>query len=221
LELSSRAEKFLIRIGALLAVLLGGVTFAYAGNWALPHQWSAPGNSNYAGPNLRASDLDDNFAALADAGASLRNLQQLAAHRLLRLSGATKAWACSGGRAASAAALIGESRCLLAEVTPAAGRPEPSMRGAERRALARRAPRRRRAACYPDRMIKDPEAYARLCDREQWDALRAMRIDASIAVMETLLTSELMDIAVFADDDHPMSLARSLGISEERLRRAT
>ncbi len=76
-------------------------------------------------------------------------------------------------------------------------------------------------ACYAERMIKDPEAYARLCDREQWDALRAMTIDASIAVMEALLTSELMDIAVFADDDHPMSLARSLGISDQRLRQAT
>src|ERR1700733_12395224 len=76
-------------------------------------------------------------------------------------------------------------------------------------------------ACYPEHMIKDPEAYARLCDLEQWDALRAMTIDASIAVMEALLTSELMDIAVFADDDHPMSLARSLGISDQRLRQAT
>ncbi len=37
-------------------------------------------------------------------------------------------------------------------------------------------------------MIKDLEAYARLCDREQWDALRAMTIDESIAVMEALLT---------------------------------
>jgi hypothetical protein len=47
-----------------------------------------------------------------------------------------------------------------------------------------------------------------------------MSIDASIAVLEALLTSELMDIAVFADDDHPRTLARSLGIPAERLRRA-
>lgn len=68
-------------------------------------------------------------------------------------------------------------------------------------------------------MIKDLDAYARLCDRERWDALRARSIDASIAVLEALLTSELMDFAVFADDDHPMSIARSLGISADRLRR--
>jgi hypothetical protein len=75
--------------------------------------------------------------------------------------------------------------------------------------------------CYPALMIKDREAYARLCENEQWDALRAMTIDASIAVLEALLTSELMDIAVFPDDDHPMSLARSLGIPAARLHRVT
>jgi len=73
--------------------------------------------------------------------------------------------------------------------------------------------------CYRAGMIKDREAYARLCEREQRDALQAMSIDASIAVLEALLTSELMDIAVFADDDHPKTLARSLGIPAERLRR--
>ena len=70
-------------------------------------------------------------------------------------------------------------------------------------------------------MIKDHDAYARLCEREQWDALRAMSLDESIVVLEALLTSELMDIAVFADDDHPMTLARSLQIPPERLSRAT
>lgn len=74
--------------------------------------------------------------------------------------------------------------------------------------------------CYLAAMIRDREAYARLCEREQWDALRTMSINASIAVLEALLTSELMDIAVFPDDDHPMSLARSLGIPAERLSRA-
>lgn len=72
LELSPRAKKRLIRIGVPLAVLLGGATLAYAGGWGLPNQWSAPGSPNYAGPNLKASDLDDNFAALADAGATLQ-----------------------------------------------------------------------------------------------------------------------------------------------------
>jgi hypothetical protein len=70
-------------------------------------------------------------------------------------------------------------------------------------------------------MIKDLDAYARLCEQEQWDALQAMSMDASIAVLEALLTSELMDVAVFAEDDHPMSLARSLRIPAERLRRVT
>lgn len=70
-------------------------------------------------------------------------------------------------------------------------------------------------------MITDRKAYARLCEKEEWETLQAMSLDDSIAALEALLTSELMDIAVFADDDHPMSLARSLGIPEERLRRAT
>jgi len=68
-------------------------------------------------------------------------------------------------------------------------------------------------------MIKDRQAYAELCERERWEALRAMSIEESIGVLEALLSSELMDMAVFADDDYPMSLARSLGISPERLRR--
>jgi hypothetical protein len=77
-----------------------------------------------------------------------------------------------------------------------------------------------RTACYRPSMIRNPEAYARLSEREERDALRAMSIDESIAVLEALLTSELMDVAVFADDDRPMSLARSLRIPAERLRRA-
>lgn len=68
-------------------------------------------------------------------------------------------------------------------------------------------------------LIKDLEAYERLCEQERLEALRAMSVDESIAVLEALLTSELMDIAVFPDDDRPMSLARSLGIPPERLRR--
>ncbi len=52
------------------------------------------------------------------------------------------------------------------------------------------------------------------------EALRAMTVEQSIAVGEALLTSELMDLAVFPDDDHPMSLARSLRIPEARLRRS-
>jgi hypothetical protein len=69
-------------------------------------------------------------------------------------------------------------------------------------------------------VITDLAAYARLCEQEQWDALRAMSADDSIVVLEALLSSELEDIGVFADDDHPLSLARSLGIPPERIHRA-
>lgn len=47
-----------------------------------------------------------------------------------------------------------------------------------------------------------------------------MSLDDSIVVLEALLSSELEDIAVFADDDRPLSLARSLGIPAERIRGA-
>jgi hypothetical protein len=91
LELSARAKKLLIRIGVPLAVLLGGATLAYAGGWALPNQWSAPGSPNYAGPDLKASDLDDNFAALVDAGASLdqrvTNLENAAGRFITTIDG--------------------------------------------------------------------------------------------------------------------------------------
>jgi hypothetical protein len=69
-------------------------------------------------------------------------------------------------------------------------------------------------------MIKDREAYRRLCERERWDALRAMTVEQSIAVGEALLTSELMELAEPRHDDHPMSLARSLRIPDARLRRS-
>jgi hypothetical protein len=45
-------------------------------------------------------------------------------------------------------------------------------------------------------------------------------MDDSIVVLEALLSSELEDIGVFADDDHPLSLARSLGIPPDRVHRA-
>ncbi len=65
-------------------------------------------------------------------------------------------------------------------------------------------------------MITDREAYERMVEREDWDALRAMTIEQSIAIGEALLTSEIMDIAEFADDDRPLSLARALGIPADR-----
>ena len=65
-------------------------------------------------------------------------------------------------------------------------------------------------------MIKDVDAYTKLDEREHWSRLEQMNIDESIAVGEALLTSELMDVAVFPDDDHPLSLARALGIRTDR-----
>jgi len=61
-------------------------------------------------------------------------------------------------------------------------------------------------------MIRDPETYRKLSEKERSEALRAMTVEESIALGEALLTSELMDLAEFPDDDHPMSLAIALGI---------
>jgi hypothetical protein len=66
-------------------------------------------------------------------------------------------------------------------------------------------------------VITDRAAYERLCERERWDRLRTMSMDESVAVLEALLGSGLVEIAVFADDDRPMTLARSLRVPAERL----
>jgi hypothetical protein len=62
-------------------------------------------------------------------------------------------------------------------------------------------------------MITDPDAYDRLCESERTAALRAATVEETIAIGEALLTSELMDLAVFPDDDDPMSLTIALGVS--------
>lgn len=73
--------------------------------------------------------------------------------------------------------------------------------------------RRFAAALGYDRgMIKNPQAYARQSEKERWDALRGMSAAESIAVGEALLTSDLMRLAEFPDDDHPLSLAIALGL---------
>lgn len=59
-------------------------------------------------------------------------------------------------------------------------------------------------------MIRNRGKYAARDEIERAAALAAMSIEESIAVGEALLTSELMDVAQFPDDDHPMSLVRSL-----------
>lgn len=61
-------------------------------------------------------------------------------------------------------------------------------------------------------MMKDPEGYRRESERDRWQALRQMSAEETIAIGESLLTSEILRLAVFADDDHPRSLAIALGI---------
>jgi hypothetical protein len=61
-------------------------------------------------------------------------------------------------------------------------------------------------------MIKDRAAYARVSEEERRQALRSMTAEESIAIGESLLTSDLMRLAVFPDDDHPRSLAIALRI---------
>jgi hypothetical protein len=61
-------------------------------------------------------------------------------------------------------------------------------------------------------MISEPARYAALCEKEELDALRSLSVEDAIAIGEALLTSELMDLAEFPDDDHPLSLARRLGV---------
>ncbi len=61
-------------------------------------------------------------------------------------------------------------------------------------------------------MITDPILYRRLEALDQDESLRRMTPAESIAIGEALLTSELMTLAEFSDDDHPQSLAIALGI---------
>ena len=61
-------------------------------------------------------------------------------------------------------------------------------------------------------MIRNVDTYRRESERDRWESLRRMTPEESIAVGEELLTSEIMSLAVFPDDDEPRSLAISLGI---------
>ena len=67
-------------------------------------------------------------------------------------------------------------------------------------------------ARYNRAMIRNPQAYARQSEDEDRAALRAMTAEESIAIGEALLTSDLMRLAQFPDDDHPRSLAIALGL---------
>lgn len=70
-------------------------------------------------------------------------------------------------------------------------------------------------------MIRNTALFADQAERDRWDRLRRMSAAESIAIGEALLTSELMLLAEFSDDDHPQSLAVSLGISPQRLNRGS
>jgi hypothetical protein len=59
-------------------------------------------------------------------------------------------------------------------------------------------------------MIKDPKLYREMSERERQATLQEMTMEQSIAIAEALLTSELMAVAKFPDDDHPRSLAIQL-----------
>lgn len=67
-------------------------------------------------------------------------------------------------------------------------------------------------------MIRNEEQYRREAERDRWEALRRMTPEDSIAVGEALLTSEIMGLAAFPDDDQPCSLAIALGIRSEAAR---
>ena len=68
-------------------------------------------------------------------------------------------------------------------------------------------------------MIRNPEAYARQTEQERWDSLRGMSVAESIAIGEALLTSAVMELAEFPDDDSPLSLAIALGLVPEAAER--
>jgi hypothetical protein len=61
-------------------------------------------------------------------------------------------------------------------------------------------------------MITNLAEYLRLSEAQRWAALEKMSPEESIRLGEALLTSEIMDLAEFPDDDRPVCLAVSLGI---------
>jgi hypothetical protein len=65
-------------------------------------------------------------------------------------------------------------------------------------------------------VITDRAAFDAWCEAERWQRLADMTVEESIALGEALLTSELMDLSTFPDDDRPMSLAKALGIEGRR-----
>jgi hypothetical protein len=62
-------------------------------------------------------------------------------------------------------------------------------------------------------MIVNVDLYRRLSEDDHWEVLRKMTPEESIALGEALLTSEVMDVAEFPEEDRPVCLAMSLGIT--------
>lgn len=67
-------------------------------------------------------------------------------------------------------------------------------------------------------MIRNEVAYRRQAEQDAKADLQSMSAEESIAIGEALLTSDLMRVAVFPDDDRPRSLAVALGIDPQRAR---
>lgn len=67
-------------------------------------------------------------------------------------------------------------------------------------------------------VIKNTDSYRRESELERWELLRQMSPEESIAIGEALLTSEMLALADFPDDDQPQSLAISLGIAPQAVR---
>jgi hypothetical protein len=68
-------------------------------------------------------------------------------------------------------------------------------------------------------VIKNPKTFARQSEQERWETLRRMSVQDSIAIGEALLTSELMRLAEFPDDDRPLSLAIALRLGSKPVER--
>jgi hypothetical protein len=65
-------------------------------------------------------------------------------------------------------------------------------------------------------MIRNEAAYRRQAEQDAEADLQSMSVEESIAIGEALLTSDLMRVAVFPDEDRPRSLAIALGIGPQR-----
>jgi len=72
---------------------------------------------------------------------------------------------------------------------------------------------------YDRWVIKNPTAYARQSQEERWETLRRMSVEESIEIGEALLTSDVMRLARFSDDDQPLSLAIALRIGPKAVKR--